>query len=113
MLFSSFHFLRTGKKGQLASLLTVILVALFIFIFISVDLGKFGLNRTRVSNAADSAALAAGSVASQLLNYMASYNDLMLMNFAGFVSQSTLLLVAWIIDLVKSIVAVIKVFSTI
>ncbi|MBU2035738.1 MAG: hypothetical protein KKA59_08205 [Candidatus Omnitrophica bacterium] len=111
MLFSSFHFLRTGKKGQLASLLTVILVALFIFIFISVDLGKFGLNRTRVSNAADSAALAAGSVASQLLNYMASYNDLMLMNFAGFVSQSTLLLVAWIIDLVKTIRAVIEVIS--
>lgn len=112
MLFSSFHFLRTGKKGQLASLLTVVLVALLIFIFISVDLGKFGLNRTRVSNAADSAALAAGSVASQLLNYMASYNGLMLMNFAGFVSQATLILICWIIDLVMTIKAVILVFTS-
>lgn len=111
MIFSLFHSIRSGKKGQLASLLTVILVVVLILAFLSLNLGKIGLTRTRLSNAADSASLAAGSVASQLMNYMASYNELMLMNFSGFVSQSILMIAAWIIDFVMALAVIIQLFT--
>ena len=82
-MFSLFCNMRTGRKGQLASLMTVFLVVFIIFAFLSVNLGRMALHRTRTSNAADAAALAAGSSASRLLNYMAAFNDLMALNFSG------------------------------
>lgn len=103
MIFSLFHFIRSGKKGQLASLLIVILVAVLIFAFVSVNLGKLGLQRTRTSNAADAASLAAASVASQLLNYMAGYNEMMLLNMSGFVATVMLVIVQYILDIVQII----------
>ncbi len=111
MLFSLFHSIRSGKKGQLASLLTVVLVAVLIFAFVSVNLGKLGLNRTRLSNAADSASLAAGSVASQLLNYMASYNEMMLLNFSGFTTQILLAMIQWIMDFIFVIIYIVASFT--
>lgn len=112
MVFSLFQNICHGKKGQLAVLLVVLLVALLIFAFVSVNLGRLGLQRTRTSNAADAAVLAAGSVASQLLNYMAGYNEMMLLNMSGFVTTVMLAMVLWIIDFVRAIIAVVKSFVT-
>ena len=102
-MFSLFSNSRTGRKGQLASLMTVFLVIFIIFAFLSVNLGRIALQRTRTSNAADAAALAAGSSASRLLNYMAAFNDLMALNFSGMAFTLIPAFTVFIVDLVDVI----------
>lgn len=109
-MFSLFYKIRTGKKGQLAALLTVILVIFIVIAFLTVNLGKIGLNRTRASNATDAAALAAGSVASVLLNTMANFNDAMVMNFLNFTMGIHLMFVlGWTVDYILLLIAIAEV----
>ncbi len=100
-MFSLFCNIRTGRKGQLASLMTVFLIVFIIFAFLSVNLGRMALHRTRSSNAADAAVLAAGSSASRLLNYMAAFNDLMALNFSGLTFMLVPAFTALIVDIVR------------
>ncbi|PIQ88946.1 MAG: hypothetical protein COV72_05745 [Candidatus Omnitrophica bacterium CG11_big_fil_rev_8_21_14_0_20_42_13] len=102
-MLTLFYKIKTGKRGQLATFLVFILVIFLIFAFVSVNLGKLAVNRTKTSNAADAAALAAGSAASQLLNYMAGYNEMMLLNISGLASQLVLMITVWIVDFALAI----------
>jgi hypothetical protein len=98
-----FHKMRTGKKGQIASILTVTLVIFIITAFIVVNLGKRQIQDSKIRNAARAGVLAGGSTASVLLNTMSNLNDNMILNFAGFCLMVQYMIVIWIIDTVKVI----------
>ncbi len=99
-----FYRMRTGKKGQIIAVLTLALVIFIIAAFLVVNLGKTKIQDNKVKNAAQSGVLAGGSSACVMLNSMANINDQMILNFAGFTLMIQLLLVAWIIDFVKTII---------
>jgi len=103
-----FHKMRTGKKGQIAAILTLALVIFIIAAFIVVNFGKNKIQDTRIKNAAQAGVLAGGSAACVLLNSMANFNDAMIMNFAGFTLQVQLMLISWVIDYVKTIIQAAK-----
>ncbi|MFQ5680492.1 MAG: pilus assembly protein TadG-related protein [Candidatus Omnitrophota bacterium] len=94
-----FHRIRRGEKGQIASVLVIILVVFIILAFITVNLGQISLKRTNSSNASDAAALAAGSIAAALLNDISSFNEQMMINFAGFSVMMLLNLAQLIYDI--------------
>jgi len=96
-----FHQMRTGKKGQIATILTVALVIFVIAAFIVVNLGKSKIQQGKVMDAAKAGVLAGGSSACILLNNMANLNDNMVTNFAGFTVAMEFLLVSYAIDYVK------------
>jgi hypothetical protein len=100
-----FHNMRKGKKGQIASILTLALLIFIISAFLVVNLGKDKLQDNRVKYAAQAGVLAGGSSACILLNSMANLNDSMILNFAGFTLQVQLMLASWMLDYVKAIIA--------
>jgi hypothetical protein len=100
-----FHKMRTGKKGQLVAMLTVALVIFVIAAFLVVNLGKNKIQDNKLKNASQAGVLAGGSAACILLNSMANINDQMILNFVGFTIMMQFLLISWIIDYVKVIVA--------
>jgi hypothetical protein len=99
-----FHKMRTGKKGQIAAVLTLALVIFVIAAFLVVNLGKNKIQDNRVKNAAQAGVLAGGSSASVLLNSMANLNDNMILNFAGFTLMVQIVITSWIIDYVKLLI---------
>jgi|GEM_PF-2378443 len=99
-----FYKMRTGKKGQIIAVLTLALVIFVIAAFLVVNLGKSKIQDNKIKNSAQAGVLAGGSSASVMLNSMANINDQMVLNFAGFTMMIQLLLVAWIIDFVKTII---------
>lgn len=96
-----FHKMRTGKKGQIASILTMTLVIFIIAAFIVVNLGKRQIQDSKIRNAARAGVLAGGSTACVLLNSMSNLNDNMILNFAGFTMMIQYMIVLWVIDFVK------------
>lgn len=107
-MFVLFHAARKGEKGQIAGIVTMMLIAFLITAFIAVNIGKVNIQRTRIANAATAAALAAGSTACVMLNIIANLNDVMLATFYSFCIQVTEQLVFWLIDFVTLIVWVVK-----
>lgn len=65
------------EKGQLAPFFILILVVLILMAMVTVNLGKVAFIKTDSSNAADSGALAAGSVMANVFNGVASSNSQM------------------------------------
>jgi len=103
-----FHKVRTGGKGQLASFLTVILIIFLMLAFLTVNLGKISLVRTRSSNTSDAAALAAGSIASVLLNYITCFNETMMANFIGLNTQLMSMFLTWLWNAIKFLIVLVK-----
>lgn len=99
-MFILFFKIKSGKKGQLATFLTIVLIVFIMLAFIVVNLGKIGLQRTRQANAADAATLAAGSQAARLLNYMATFNEEILSIYGGFIFTQDLIFITWALDCV-------------
>ncbi len=103
-----FHKMRTGKKGQIFAVLTLALIIFSIAAFLVVNLGKNNIQDSRIKYASRSGVLAGGSAACTLLNSMANLNDNMVLNFVGFTLMMQFLLISWIVDYVKAVIALVR-----
>ncbi|TAM38405.1 hypothetical protein EPN54_04280 [bacterium] len=74
-MFTYFHNRKLKyNKGQLAPFFIVIMVAIVIMAMVTVNLSKVALTKTESANAADSGALAAGSIMANVFNSIAKQN---------------------------------------
>jgi len=94
------------KRGQLAPFFIALIAVLIIAVFVTINVGKISLIKTRTANAADAGALAGGSVMASVFNGQAGMNSQMIdqyeMFFASISVSFTLALVFLIMANVKA-----------
>lgn len=68
-VFINWHHFRKDKRGgQVATLLTLVIAIIFLFVVVTLNIGRLSQKKTLTSNAADAAAL-------RLASYLASYGN--------------------------------------